>query len=399
MHQRNKYYNNAPDFIKLAVTYPSLKKYIKFNRHSKTGTINFKDPRACRELTYALLWCDFKIRLEIPLDSLCPIIPGRLDYIHWIEDLVVNNLTYININNNDNENSNIYGVDNCVKDINVDFYNNEIKNLNSYIIKGIDIGTGASCIYPLLACRLHPSWKMEALELNERSYEYAKNNVERNDMKNQIKVRKVKNEKNNIFSILSKKVKKNKIKILFQDKNSFILQYKNKINYNKLLKLLASPDYDFCMCNPPFYSSEFEMEQCKDLKIEEPHSICTGSLNEMLTNGGEVQFISNIINDSIQQYKLKKKSIKKFCKLIISTNNSNLLNERLFNKKSLLKKGLTIKWYTSLIGKKSSIEPLVNYLKSKKYIKEIKTTSFKQGKTVRWGIAWSFKAINYPSFN
>lgn len=399
MHQRNKYYNNAPDFIKLAVIYPSLKKYIKFNRHSKTGTINFKDPRACRELTYALLWCDFKIRLEIPLDSLCPIIPGRLDYIHWIEDLVVNNLTYININNNDNENSNIYGVDNCVKDINVDFYNNEIKNLNSYIIKGIDIGTGASCIYPLLACRLHPSWKMEALELNERSYEYAKNNVERNDMKNQIKVRKVKNEKNNIFSILSKKVKKNKIKILFQDKNSFILQYKNKINYNKLLKLLASPDYDFCMCNPPFYSSEFEMEQCKDLKIEEPHSICTGSLNEMLTNGGEVQFISNIINDSIQQYKLKKKSIKKFCKLIISTNNSNLLNERLFNKKSLLKKGLTIKWYTSLIGKKSSIEPLVNYLKSKKYIKEIKTTSFKQGKTVRWGIAWSFKAINYPSFN
>ncbi|KAG4087246.1 S-adenosyl-L-methionine dependent methyltransferase [Neocallimastix lanati (nom. inval.)] len=303
MHLRNKYYNNAPDFVKLANLYPSLKKYIKYNRHShsRVGTINFKDPRACRELTYALLWCDFNIRLEIPLDSLCPIIPGRLDYIHWIEDLILSD-----------------------------------NSLNNFQIKGIDIGTGASCIYPLLACRLHPKWKMEALELNERSYEYAKDNIERNNLKSQITIRKA--------------------ALNSEPQN-------DKVNYNKLMSLLIAPDYDFCMCNPPFYSSESEMEQCKDFKVEEPHSVCTGSSFEMLTDGGEVQFITGIIND-------KRKS---------------------------LKKGLIVRWYTSLIGKKSSMEPLINYLKSQKYVKEVKTTNFKQGKTVRWAIAWSLKTIKYPS--
>ncbi|OUM64583.1 hypothetical protein PIROE2DRAFT_42391 [Piromyces sp. E2] len=297
MHQRNKYYHNAPDFIKLAAIYPSLKKYIKFNRHSKQGTIDFKDPRACRELTYAILWCNFQIRLEIPLDTLCPVIPGRLDYLHWIEDLITD---ANDSNNNTNKNS---------LSINPNNNNNEKVNIP---ITGIDIGTGASCIYPLLACKLHPEWKFEALELNERSYEYAKDNVSRNNMKNQIKVRRVK--------ITS--------------------------------PCLISPDYSFCMCNPPFYSSEEEMEESRELKIEAPHSICTGSKNEMLTEGGEVQFVVKIIDDS-----------------------------------------LILQWYTSLIGKKSSIEPLLAYLKGIKYVKEIKTTNFKQGKTVRWGIAWSFKAL------
>ncbi|ORX52264.1 S-adenosyl-L-methionine dependent methyltransferase [Piromyces finnis] len=372
MHQHNIYYNNEPDFIKLAESYSSLKKYIKFNRYSKQGSINFKDPRACRELTYALLWCDFKIRLEIPLDTLCPVIPGRLDYIHWIEDLIFSNDNK-DANSNDNNN-----------------HNNINANLS---VTGIDIGTGASCIYPLLACKLHPEWNFEALELNERSYEYAKDNVSRNNMINQIKVRRVKNEQKNVFSLLLKKKKKINcgsewIESLFLTNNDSI---NNQTLYNNLLRqAIIQPDYTFCMCNPPFYSSEEEMKQSRELKVEAPHSVCTGSNNEMLTEGGEVQFIIKIIDDSVYLYKQRRKAIKKICKLMKSTNDSKHLQKKIYNKK-LHKKGLLLQWYTSLIGKKKSIDPIVAYLKGIKHIKEIKTTNFKQGKTVRWGVAWSFK--------
>ncbi|KAL6628652.1 S-adenosyl-L-methionine dependent methyltransferase [Neocallimastix sp. 'constans'] len=405
MHLRNKYYNNVPDFVKLANLYPSLKKYIKYNRrsHSRVGTINFKDPRACRELTYALLWCDFNIRLEIPLDSLCPIIPGRLDYIHWIEDLILNKKN----NSNNNKDDVIFTNEN----------NTSHDNILDFQIKGIDIGTGASCIYPLLACRLHPKWKMEALELNERSYEYAKDNIERNNLKSQITIRKVKNEQQiqqqqghsssssscNALAFLSKKIKKKDSIFVFTKAALNSEPQNDKVNYNKLMSLLIAPDYDFCMCNPPFYSSESEMEQCKDFKVEEPHSVCTGSSFEMLTDGGEVQFITGIINDSIEQYKRRKKSVKKLYKLFLTTKSCNLLKRQLILKnnnnkeRKSLKKGLIVRWYTSLIGKKSSMEPLINYLKSQKYVKEVKTTNFKQGKTVRWAIAWSLKTIKYPS--
>jgi len=439
MHLRNKYYNNAPDFIKLAESYPSLKKYIKFQRHSKQGTLNFKDPRAVRELTYALLWCDFQIRLEIPLDTLCPVIPGRLDYIHWIEDLIhssislnPNQLNAVNnSNNNDREapqNKDISVLSDTPNRINDTIAINENYQSPSPSVSpsttdiiGIDIGTGASCIYPLLACKLHSDWKFEALELNERSYEYAKDNVERNGMKGQIKVRRVKHERDNVFSQLVKKKKKRKGKSdesgmenLFND----ILQNpdtikredgeKNKKRNNSsivemvLKKLgLQLPDYTFCMCNPPFYSSESEMEESRAIKVEDPHSVCTGSSHEMLTEGGEVQFISRLIDDSVQLYRERKKAMKKLCKCLNVVGSggivqdSNLLNERILKRrmKKAESQGLVVQWYTSLIGKKSSVEPLVSYLRTKKEVKEVRTTNFKQGKTVRWGIAWTFKAI------
>ncbi|OAJ44470.1 hypothetical protein BDEG_27695 [Batrachochytrium dendrobatidis JEL423] len=47
-------------------------------RKTRTGSIiEFGDPKAVRELTCALLFKYFGLRLEIPLDSLCPPVPNR----------------------------------------------------------------------------------------------------------------------------------------------------------------------------------------------------------------------------------------------------------------------------------------------------------------------------------
>jgi methyltransferase len=87
MHPRNIYKDNPPDFKELAIKYPYFRSYSRENT-SGAVTIDFKDPKALRALTYALLENDFDIKIEIPLDRLIPTLPLRLNYILWVEDLV-----------------------------------------------------------------------------------------------------------------------------------------------------------------------------------------------------------------------------------------------------------------------------------------------------------------------
>lgn len=87
---------------------------------------------------------DFNLDVEIPLNKLIPTVPLRLNYVLWIEDLL----------------SISAGIDN---------------------VRGIDIGAGASCIYPLLAAKLH-RWHMLATEVDKDSIKYANANVVQNSL-------------------------------------------------------------------------------------------------------------------------------------------------------------------------------------------------------------------------
>ena len=48
-------------------------------------------------------------------------------------------------------------------------------------------------------------------------------------------------------------------------------------------------------------------------------------------------------------------------------------------------------WFTTLVGKKSNLDILIEELKNIDNIEEIKETTFYQGKMARWGLAWRFK--------
>lgn len=50
--------------------------------------VNFKEPEAVRALTCTLLKEDFGLTIQIPLERLIPTVPLRLNYIHWVEDLI-----------------------------------------------------------------------------------------------------------------------------------------------------------------------------------------------------------------------------------------------------------------------------------------------------------------------
>lgn len=107
-------------------------------------TIDFKDAEALRALTTTLLKKDFDLGVDMPLDKMIPTVPLRLNYILWIEDLL-----------------SILGP--------------------GHSIHGVDIGTGASCIYCLLAAK-SKGWNMVATEIDETSTKFAKANVERNSL-------------------------------------------------------------------------------------------------------------------------------------------------------------------------------------------------------------------------
>lgn len=59
----------------------------------------------------------------IPDGQLCPTVPNRSNYIHWIEDLLASDI---------------------IPETRAD----------GDVVKGFDIGTGANCIYPLLGASL-----------------------------------------------------------------------------------------------------------------------------------------------------------------------------------------------------------------------------------------------------
>lgn len=229
MH-KNNLHNTKYNLDKLSSIHPLLKEFVFINKYD-SKTIDFANPKAVKSLNTALLKKHYNISFwEFSDDNLCPPIPSRVDYIHYLNEL--------------------------------------IKTKNA---KVLDIGTGATLVYPLLGNSVY-NWSFIGTDIDEKSIETAQQIIDKNNLKNQIKLR------------------------LQTDKNNIL---------NGIVK--AGEKFTVSMCNPPFFKSKEEAEaasnrKLKNLKLDTKTRNFSGNANELWYNGGEKAFLHNYLYQS-SQYK------------------------------------------------------------------------------------------------
>lgn len=315
LHKRNRH-KHGYDFKALAATLPALKTFIHKNNAYKNKeqnlTIDFSDAGAVKALNKALLKQYYQLEhWDIPLGYLCPPIPGRVDYIHYLSDLLT--------------------------------ATNQGKPVNNNKISVLDIGTGASCIYPLLGHSEY-QWHFIASDIDPVSIEAARHNIQAN-------------------AILTSQI-----------------ECRQQTNNNQIFHGIITPDerYELTLCNPPFHQSlaqanEGSQRKWQNLAIEHNNkgnnkaNIINSStaknkaqakLNfggqkaELWCPGGEIAFIRNMIRES-KQYRTQ------------------------------------VLWFTCLVSKKDHLSLLKLALK-KADTRQVKVIKMAQGQKISRFIAWSF---------
>lgn len=90
LHPRNAHQGQY-DFPELIRVHPDLAPFVRPNVHG-TESIDFAKPEAVLALNTALLKSQYQVEWwSIPEGFLCPPIPGRADYIHYMADLLAEN--------------------------------------------------------------------------------------------------------------------------------------------------------------------------------------------------------------------------------------------------------------------------------------------------------------------
>lgn len=239
LHPRNLH-RNPYDFEVLISCVPELKHYVFKNSYGNL-TVNFSIPKAVKLLNKALLQHFYGIKSwDIPESNLCPPIPGRADYVHYIADLLAENRI-------------------------------EIPEGSS--VKGLDIGTGANLVYPLIAHRSY-GWKMTGTDINADSLQNAQQILD----------------KNHELSL--------EIDLRFQENSNYI--FKNIV--------LSEDRFLFSMCNPPFHDSEESamkgnLRKTRNLnksKNKNANLNFGGQQSELWCEGGEIAFVSKMIEESAE---------------------------------------------------------------------------------------------------
>jgi len=160
MHLDNPH-NGSYDMQALSKALPELEPFLITGQKGQL-TLDFSDPLAIKALNKAILKKDYQIDFwDLPQGYLCPPIPGRVDYLYHLKDLLPD-----------------------VKDRGVNV---------------LDIGTGANLIYPLTGSRAF-NWRFVASDIDTIAVNCAKELVKVNKgLAKQIKVRQ-QSDKNKFFS-------------------------------------------------------------------------------------------------------------------------------------------------------------------------------------------------------
>ncbi|OOY05978.1 23S rRNA (adenine(1618)-N(6))-methyltransferase RlmF [Thioclava sp. F28-4] len=233
LHPRNQH-RAGYDFERLIVQTPELEAFTTRNPRGRM-TIDFADVDAVRMLNRALLRTHYDIDFwDLPATYLCPPIPGRVDYIHYLADLLA------------------------------ECNNHEIPHGRE--IKALDIGTGASLVYPLTGQHEY-GWEFTGVDIDPVSI-------------------------NSAAEIC--------------DRNGLNISLRRQSDPEDIFKGVIGPDdiFHVTLCNPPFHASIEQADkgtQRKWRNLGKGHSkkLNFGGQNaELWCPGGEIGFIARMIEQS-----------------------------------------------------------------------------------------------------
>jgi 23S rRNA (adenine1618-N6)-methyltransferase len=238
LHPRNAH-RLGYDFDKLIGFLPELKKFVHLNEHEIT-TIDFSNPEAVKALNKALLFSNYDLLFwDIPADYLCPPIPNRVDYIHYLADLLS------------------------------DTNNNIIPE--SETVVGLDIGLGSNCIYPILGNAVY-GWSFVGTDIDEKAIQNCKKIIEKNPKLIEVISLQLQVESRFIFKNI----------ILSEDKFSFVI---------------CNPPFHNSKENAA-KSNLRKVNNLQDSRIKNSVLNFGGQNTELWCGGGEIGFITQMIYES-----------------------------------------------------------------------------------------------------
>ena len=239
-HPRNRH-RERYNFKQLIESCPELASFVKVNAYNDES-IDFFDPEAVKMLNKALLKLFYDINYwDIPPNYLCPPIPGRADYIHHIADILGGS------------------------------YHGNIPTGIQF--RCLDIGVGANCVYPIIGIKEY-NWSFVGADIDPVALESARKIIEMNPVLNGKVELRLQNHPKDIFHGIIQKGER----------------------------------FDLTICNPPFHTSLEsaqsgtlrKLNNLKQRKISNPILNFGGQHNELWCEGGEKQFVCNMIRQSKQ---------------------------------------------------------------------------------------------------
>ncbi len=233
LHPRNRH-RGGYDFAALAAARPELRPFLLRAKHGGVS-IDFADSAAVRALNGALLQHAYGIQgWDLPEGFLCPPIPGRADYLHHAADLLAEG--------------------------------GAIPRGSG--VRALDIGTGASLVYPLIGHREY-GWSFVGTDISQAALAAARRILDANP---------------GLGGAIS---------LRHQRRPGAIFEG----------GVEAGERFDLVLCNPPFFASAAEARaaaQAKWRKLGKAGSSRNfgGQGAELWCEGGEVAFLRRMIAES-----------------------------------------------------------------------------------------------------
>ena len=240
LHSRNRH-RERYDFKLLINSCEELRQFVTPNIYND-DSIDFFNPDAVKTLNKALLKQYYQIEnWNIPAGYLCPPIPGRADYIHYIADLLCGNN---------------YG---------------KIPTGNK--IKCLDIGVGANCVYPIIGNKEY-GWLFVGSDIDLVAVESANAIINHNPhLKNQIEIRLQKKSTSTFQGIINKD--------------------------EKFDVTICNPPFHASE-NDAKAGTSRKLSNLKKQEVVDTTLNFGGKNNELWCEGGEVKFVSEMIRQSKQ---------------------------------------------------------------------------------------------------